>query len=77
MKTLFTPLATFSSGRQLLGTATMLLLPLGATLAQTTGPGRVSGNLVGTGTGQAVPFSDVLLLRAADSTFVAVAQTTE
>ena len=77
MKTFFTPLATFHFGRLLLGTATMFLLPLGAALAQTAGPGRVSGNLVETGTGQAVPFSDVLLLRSADSTFVAVAQTTE
>ena len=77
MKTLFTPLATFAFSRLLLGTATLLLLPLGAALAQTAGPGRVSGSLVEAGTGQAVPFSDVLLLRSADSTFVAVAQTTE
>ena len=53
-----------------------LLLPLGAA-AQGTGPGRVSGHLAETGTGRPVPFSDVLLLRAADSVFVAVAQTTE
>ncbi|MBD2768006.1 TonB-dependent receptor [Hymenobacter sp. BT664] len=53
-----------------------LLLPLGAA-AQTTGPGSVSGSLVEEGTSQPVPFSDVLLLRAADSTFVAVAQTSE
>ncbi|HEX8659620.1 MAG TPA: TonB-dependent receptor [Hymenobacter sp.] len=53
-----------------------LLLPLGAA-AQTAGPGSVSGSLVEDGTGQPVPFSDVLLLRAADSTFVAVAQTSE
>ncbi|MBU6121534.1 TonB-dependent receptor domain-containing protein [Hymenobacter siberiensis] len=77
MKTLFTPLATFAFSRLLLGTATLLLLPLGAALAQTAGPGRVSGSLVEAGTGQAVPFSDVLLLRSADSTFVAVAQATE
>ena len=77
MKTLFTSLATFAFSRLLLGTATLLLLPLGAALAQTAGPGRVSGSLVEAGTGQAVPFSDVLLLRSADSTFVAVAQTTE
>ncbi len=77
MKTLFTPFATFRFSRLLLGTATLLLLPLGAALAQTAGPGRVSGSLVEAGTGQAVPFSDVLLLRSADSTFVAVAQTTE
>lgn len=77
MKTLFTSLATCAFSRLLLGTATLLLLPLGAALAQTAGPGRVSGSLVEAGTGQAVPFSDVLLLRSADSTFVAVAQTTE
>lgn len=77
MKILFTSLATCAFSRLLLGTATLLLLPLGAALAQTAGPGRVSGSLVEAGTGQAVPFSDVLLLRSADSTFVAVAQTTE
>ena len=54
----------------------LLLLPLGAA-AQSGGPGSVSGTLVEEGTGQPVPFSDVLLLRAADSTFVAVAQTSE
>ena len=53
-----------------------LLLPLGAA-AQTAGPGSVSGSLTEEGTGHPVLFSDVLLLRAADSTFVAVAQTTE
>jgi len=53
-----------------------LLLPLGAA-AQGAGPGRVSGRLAEAGTGRPVPFSDVLLLRAADSAFVAVAQTTE
>ena len=77
MKTLFTPLASFSFSRLLLASATLLLLPIGAATAQTPGPGRVSGSLVEAGTGQAVPFSDVLLLRAADSTFVAVAQTSE
>ncbi|GAB2872704.1 outer membrane beta-barrel family protein [Hymenobacter ruber] len=54
-----------------------MFLPIGAAMAQTAGPGRVSGSLVEAGSGQAVPFSDVLLLRSADSTFVAVAQTTE
>ena len=54
----------------------LLLLPLGAA-AQSGGPGSVSGSLVEEGTGQPVPYSDVLLLRAADSTFVAVAQTSE
>ncbi|GAB3848041.1 outer membrane beta-barrel family protein [Hymenobacter terrigena] len=54
-----------------------MFLPIGAAMAQSAGPGRVSGSLVEAGTGQAVPFSDVLLLRSADSTFVAVAQTTE
>jgi outer membrane receptor protein involved in Fe transport len=53
-----------------------IVLPLGAA-AQTGGPGAVSGSLVEASNGQAVPFSDVLFLRAADSTFVAVAQTTE
>jgi ferric enterobactin receptor len=77
MKTLFTPFATFRFSRLLLASATLLLLPIGPATAQTTGPGRVSGSLVEAGTGQAVPFSDVLLLRSADSTFVAVAQTTE
>ena len=54
----------------------LFLLPLGAA-AQSGSPGSVSGTLVEEGTGQPVPFSDVLLLRAADSTFVAVAQTSE
>ena len=54
----------------------LFLLPLGAA-AQSGGPGSVSGTLIEEGTGQPVPFSDVLLLRAADSTFVAVAQTSE
>jgi len=54
----------------------LLLLPLGAA-AQSGGPGSVSGSLVEEGTGQPVPYSDVLLLCAADSTFVAVAQTSE
>jgi outer membrane receptor protein involved in Fe transport len=54
----------------------VLFMPLGAA-AQTAGPGSVRGSLVEEATGQPVPFSDVLLLRAADSSFVAVAQTTE
>ncbi|GAB3865206.1 outer membrane beta-barrel family protein [Hymenobacter segetis] len=77
MKTFFTPLTGFCFGRLLLASATMMFLPIGAAMAQTAGPGRVSGSLVEAGSGQAVPFSDVLLLRSADSTFVAVAQTTE
>ena len=61
----------------LVGTAVALLvLPFGAA-AQSGGAGSVSGNLVEEGSGQPVPFSDVLLLRAADSTFVAVAQSSE
>ena len=77
MKTLVTPFSFLRFGCALRGWALAgLLLPLGAA-AQTTGPGSVSGSLVEAGTGQPVPFSDVLLLRAADSTFVAVAQTTE
>ena len=55
----------------------MLLLPVTAATAQSAGPGRVSGRLLEAGTAQPVPFSDVLLLRAADSTFVAAAQATE
>ncbi len=77
MKTLVTFRPLFRLSRWLRGgSVAALLLPLGA-LAQNTGPGRVSGSLVEAGTNQPVPFSDVLLLRAADSTFVAVAQTTE
>ncbi|MBO2009147.1 TonB-dependent receptor domain-containing protein [Hymenobacter negativus] len=77
MKTFHTISAFSSLGRVLPGlTVSALLLPLGA-FAQTSGSGAVSGTLVEAGSGQAVPFSDVLLLRAADSTFVAVAQTTE
>ncbi|WP_310391754.1 TonB-dependent receptor domain-containing protein [Hymenobacter sp.] len=77
MNTFLTSPTPSRFGRALRGWAlASLLLPLGA-WAQTTGPGRVSGSLLEEGTGQPVPFSDVLLLRAADSTFVAVAQTTE
>ncbi|MDQ2772038.1 MAG: TonB-dependent receptor [Bacteroidota bacterium] len=77
MKTLFTFLADSAAGRRILGTAAALLLTTGLATAQTAGPGSVSGHLVEAGTGQPVPFSDVLLLRAADSTFVTVAQTSE
>ncbi|GAB3578385.1 TonB-dependent receptor domain-containing protein [Hymenobacter daeguensis] len=77
MKTFLTFPALSSVDRVLLGlTIAGLALPLGAA-AQTGGPGSVSGSLVEEASGQPVPFSDVLLLRAADSTFVAVAQTTE
>ncbi|MBF9143978.1 TonB-dependent receptor domain-containing protein [Hymenobacter properus] len=77
MKTFLTPASNSRVGRVLLGlTVAALALPLAAA-AQTGGPGAVSGSLVEAASGQAVPFSDVLLLRAADSTFVAVAQTTE
>ncbi|WP_201981794.1 outer membrane beta-barrel protein [Hymenobacter rubidus] len=77
MKTFFTTASISRVGRALLGLAiAALAMPLAAA-AQTGGPGAVSGSLVEAGTGKAVPFSDVLLLRAADSTFVAVAQTTE
>jgi ferric enterobactin receptor len=77
MKTVFTSALIFRIGRTLLGlTIAALALPLAAT-AQTGGPGAVHGSLLEAGSGKAVPFSDVLLLRAADSTFVAVAQTTE
>ncbi|GAB3740728.1 outer membrane beta-barrel family protein [Hymenobacter agri] len=75
MKTLlpsFTP-----SLARLLGVAAVITLSLGTASAQTAGRGSVSGHLVEAGTKTPVPFSDVLLLRAADSTFVAVAQTTE
>jgi ferric enterobactin receptor len=77
MKTFHTFLAASSLNRLLLGAATAALLPLSIATAQTTGNGHVSGRLVEAGTSNPVPFSDVLLLRAADSTFVAVAQTTE
>ena len=46
-------------------------------MAQTIGAGGISGRLVEAGTSKPVPFSDVLLLRATDSTLVAVAQTSE
>ena len=77
MKTFLASFAASSFSRLLLSAAAIALLPLGAATAQTTGAGRVSGRLVEAGTSKPVPFSDVLLLRAADSTFVAVAQTTE
>ena len=77
MKLFISPPAFSRFGRALRGWAfASIVLPLGA-WAQTAGPGAVSGSLVENGTGQPVPFSDVLLLRAADSTFVAVAQTSE
>ena len=77
MNPFLTPLSYFSHlGFTLRGGAVaLLLLPFGA--AAQTGSGSVSGTLVEEGTNQPVPFSDVLLLRAADSTFVAVAQTSE
>ena len=80
MKTFLATFAASSLGRLLLGAAAVALLPLSAATAQTTpaaGSGRVSGRLVEAGTSKPVPYSDVLLLRAADSTFVAAAQTTE
>lgn len=77
MKTFLTSSAASRFGLLLLGAAAVVILPLGAASAQTIGGGHVSGRLVEAGTGNPVPFSDVLLLRAADSTFVAVAQTTE
>ena len=49
-------------------------LPLGLH-AQSTGPGRVSGTVQEAATDQPVPFTDVLLLRAADSTLVAGTRT--
>ena len=77
MKTFTPPSFLPRANHLLLGTAVaMLVLPFG-TSAQTGGSGSVSGNLVEEGSGQPVPFSDVLLLRAADSTFVAVAQSSE
>ena len=77
MKTFLASSVASRFGRLLLGAAAITLLPLSAATAQTTGAGRVSGRLVEAGTSTPVPFSDVLLLRAADSTFVAVAQTSE
>ncbi|MFD2717336.1 TonB-dependent receptor domain-containing protein [Hymenobacter monticola] len=77
MKTFPTSAPISCVGRVLPGLiVAALALPLAAA-AQTSGPGAVSGSLVEAASGQAVPFSDVLLLRAADSTFVTVAQTTE
>ncbi|MBD2720840.1 outer membrane beta-barrel protein [Hymenobacter armeniacus] len=77
MKTFFTASALSLPGRVLRGAALVsLLLPLGAA-AQTGGPGSVSGSLLEDGSGKPVPFSDVVLLRSADSTFVTAAQTTE
>ncbi|MBJ6109835.1 TonB-dependent receptor [Hymenobacter sp. BT523] len=77
MKTFFTASALSLAGRVLRGAALVsLLLPLGAA-AQTGGPGSVSGSLLEDGSGKPVPFSDVVLLRSADSTFVTAAQTTE
>ena len=58
----------------------MVALPFGAWAQSSSsggGTGSVTGTLVEEASGQPVPFSDVLLLRAADSTFVAVAQSTE
>ncbi|OGX92218.1 outer membrane beta-barrel family protein [Hymenobacter coccineus] len=49
-------------------------LPLGLH-AQQAGPAQVSGKLVEAANGQPLPFADVLLLRAADSTLVTGAQT--
>ena len=61
----------------LIGAAvTVFTLPFGAS-AQSAGSGSVRGSLVEEDSGQPVPFSDVLLLRAVDSTFVAVAQSSE
>ena len=80
MKPFLSAFIATSYGRLLLGAAAIALLPFGAATAQTTpatGTGRISGRLVEAGTKAPVPFSDVLLLRAADSTFVAVAQTSE
>ncbi len=49
-------------------------LPLGLH-AQQTGPAHVAGTVLEAATGQPVPFADVLLLRAADSTLVSGTQT--
>ena len=49
-------------------------LPLGLH-AQPAGPGRVAGTVQEAASGQPVPFADVLLLRAADSTLVTGTQT--
>ncbi|MBF9220793.1 TonB-dependent receptor domain-containing protein [Hymenobacter ruricola] len=77
MKTFCTASTRLFSSPWLRGVVLLsFLMPLGAA-AQTGGAGRVSGSLVEEGSGKPVPFSDVVLLRAADSTFVSAAQTTE
>ncbi len=64
-----------SLSQPLRGLALLLTaLPLGLH-AQATGPGRVSGTVQEAANGQPVPFADVLLLRAADSTLVTGART--
>ncbi|MET4073448.1 outer membrane beta-barrel family protein [Hymenobacter sp. UYCo722] len=77
MKTFLASFVASKLSCLLLGAAAVTFLPLSAASAQTAGPGRISGSLVEAGSSKPVPFSDVLLLRAADSTFVAVAQTSE
>ena len=81
MKTFTSFPRLFQARRAVLGGAfAMLALPLGAWAQSSSsggGTGSVTGTLVEEASGQPVPFSDVLLLRAADSTFVAVAQSTE
>ena len=67
--------ALHSISQPLRGLALLLTaLPLGLH-AQQNGPARVSGTVLEAANGQPVPFADVLLLRAADSTLVAGAQT--
>jgi len=75
MKTLTNPtLNRTFSGLSLLALLA-LLSPLG-TMAQGRGPGQVQGRLLET-SGQPLPYADVLLLRAADSTLVTGAQTSD
>lgn len=70
-----TPLRSSLAGSRRSLLALLLLTPLGL-LAQGRGPGSVRGSLLET-SGQPVQFADVVVLRAADSTLVTGAQTTE
>ena len=72
---LMTSSSTF--GRTLRGLGFLaVLFPLAAT-AQQQPTGSVAGTLLDQGTGQALPFTNVVLLRAQDSSFVAGTETLE
>ena len=59
------------------GPTLLTLLLLAARSAAAQGPGRVSGTLLDAASQQPLPYAGVVLLRAADSSFVAGAQTLE